>query len=107
MRSFRGNFLGNDPSTSQMEEVHLNIKGNSQNLAKLKVWNMYRLDWAFVSTNAYETDLWIMDYGCSKNSGHDLLNKWPASLKYVSIGKRTNLHDSASKRPHDATCYHQ
>lgn len=38
-----------------------------------------------------------------QKSGHDLLKKWPASLKYVSIGKRTNLYDSASKRPHDAT----
>ena len=43
---------------------------------------MYHLDWAFVSTNPYETDT-------------------------LASAKGTNLHDSASKRPHDATSYHQ
>ena len=42
-------------------------------------------------------------YGCSKKVDMMCWRSGPF-LKYVNIGKRTNLHDSVSKRPHDATC---
>ena len=72
MQCFRGNFLGNDPSTSQMEETHLNSRKcrcKSCNSPKL-----CKTDWAFVSTNAYATDLWMQ-----QKSGYDVLKKWPVS----------------------------
>ena len=74
MQFFRGNHFEATihPQARWKKYTYINIKEVS--VQRLQFTKSCKTDWAFVSTNAYATDLWMQ-----QKSGYDVLKKWPVS----------------------------